>query len=145
MKHPETMTAAEYRASKYTGKDGEAIWQERVKELAAERGWIVLLEVPDNGMAAIGAILSRRRMPGLLALLAALSGWPDLTLGHPEGRNLVFAEVKIDKGVVRENQNKKLRLLRMCGQNAVVWRPRDEADVIAHLEREGKRGATRTA
>lgn len=59
------------------------------------------------------------------------SGFPDLVLVRvPE---LIFAELKTDKGRVSDAQHEWLRSLEACGVETYVWRPSDWATVEARL------------
>lgn len=90
----------------------EKAWQEIVVELATLYGWLHF-HVYD----------SRRSDPG----------WPDLTLVKPP--QLIFVELKTDKGRVRPAQRDWLTRLALCGQEVYVWRPADLDDVNARLAR----------
>lgn len=60
-------------------------------------------------------------------------GWPDLVLCRaPE---LIFAELKTDRGRLRPEQQDWLSLLAACRQEVHVWRPRDLEQVHARLRR----------
>lgn len=125
------MSAAEYRER----VGGEDAWQQDVKGIAAAAGWTVLMEIPDYGLSGLGALINRAKkgqiprfpMKALLTLLGAISGWPDLTLGHTGKRRILFIEVKTNTGTVRPNQKAMIALLQSCGQDVTVARPRDEA------------------
>lgn len=55
------------------------------------------------------------------------AGFPDLTIVGVEGRGVVFAELKTDRGAVRPEQRTWIALLAASGPDvrAEVWRPRD--------------------
>jgi hypothetical protein len=90
----------------------ERQWQAIVLELATLYGW-THFHVYD----------SRRSDPG----------WPDLTLVRtPE---LVFAELKTDRGRLTPAQVRWLQLLTDCGQETHGWRPRDLDVVHERLKR----------
>lgn len=60
-----------------------------------------------------------------------LAGWPDLSLIRvPE---LVFAELKTERGKLSQAQEERLEQLRACGQEVHVWRPSDFDAVLARL------------
>ena len=60
-------------------------------------------------------------------------GWPDLTLARtPE---LVFAEVKTERGRLTRAQVYWIELLLSCGQEVHVWRPSDFARIHERLKR----------
>lgn len=121
-------------AEEYVGTAGEASWQSVIIEAAGYYGWSVLLNIPDEGLGALGDLIERGRkgkilnfpIRGLLKLLGAISGWPDLTLGHPAQHRLIFIEVKTNDGVVRKNQKEMIALLQSCGQDVYVLRPRNK-------------------
>lgn len=50
-------------------------------------------------------------------------GWPDLVLCRPP--ELIFAELKTDRGRVTAAQQEWLDRLAACGMEVYVWRPRD--------------------
>lgn len=58
-------------------------------------------------------------------------GFPDLVIVGPAG--LLFAEVKTDTGVVRDEQTAWLFGLQLAGAEAHVWRPRDWPEVESRL------------
>jgi len=58
-------------------------------------------------------------------------GFPDLVLAHPNGR-LIFAELKSQKGPLREGQAEWLQLLAKGPAEVYIWRPSD-MDTLAHI------------
>ena len=60
------------------------------------------------------------------------AGWPDLTLVRPP--ELLFAELKTDRGRLTRDQRLWIEWLLSCGQEVHVWRPRDFADVHDRLK-----------
>jgi hypothetical protein len=88
----------------------EKQWMEQVIELATRYRW-QHFHVYD----------SRRSDPG----------WPDLTLVRPP--DLLFAELKTDRGRLSVAQRTWIERLRECGQEIHVWRPRDFADIHERL------------
>ena len=78
----------------------EEQFQRQVIELAELCGWAVF-HVHD----------SRRSNPG----------WPDLVLCRPP--EILFAELKTDKGRIRLEQMEWIERLTACGLEAYVWRP----------------------
>jgi hypothetical protein len=57
-----------------------------------------------------------------------LKGWPDLTLIRPTTGNdgeIIFAELKTEKGLVEPEQLAVHELLRRAGHDVYVWRPSD--------------------
>ncbi len=116
------MSAAQYR-----GEGTESEWRSTVKDAALHLGWVVALELPDAGLGALHALANNPRKPrrSLIPFLAAISGWPDLTLGHPGRGELIFVELKTTTGRVRPNQGEMIALLRSCGARVYVWRTGD--------------------
>jgi hypothetical protein len=90
----------------------EKQWQAMVIDLATLYGW-VHFHVFD----------SRRTDPG----------WPDLVLARVP--QLLVAELKTDRGRLARAQEDWLELLRACGVETHVWRPRDLQAVVARLSR----------
>lgn len=132
-----TMTVDEYHAA----VGSEASWQLEIKDMATQRGWVILMEIPDYGLAGLGALIGRAKkggisrfpMKALLTLLSAISGWPDLTLGHSGRKRIVFVEVKDAGKNPRPNQKAMIALLQACGQEVYVWRPNDRPKALAVL------------
>lgn len=90
----------------------EREWQALVVSFARLHGWWVYHPFD-----------SRRSEPG----------WPDLTFVR--GPELVFAELKRDRGRVSAEQQRVLELLAATGAETHVWRPADEPMVFARLAR----------
>jgi hypothetical protein len=89
----------------------EKLWQEQVIELATLYRW-----------QHYHAFDSRR----------SIAGWPDLVLARsPE---LLFVELKTDKGRVTPAQRDWLTLLTACGVETHVWRPRDFDEIHERLK-----------
>ena len=92
-----------------------------VKELAELYGWSYYHQV--TGVICPSChkpTFSKREGPG----------FPDLVLAHPNGR-LIFAELKSQKGKLREGQPEWLALLNTGrGREVYLWRPSD-MDTIA--------------
>jgi hypothetical protein len=82
----------------------EKQWQQQVVELAELYGWRVYHTYD-----------SRRSNPG----------FPDLVLVRESSRELLWVELKTDKGSLRTAQRAWLDALETCGQETHVWRPRD--------------------
>lgn len=84
----------------------ERQFQSQVVKLAKACGWLVYHTYD-----------SRRSEPG----------FPDLVL--VKGKRLIFAELKTDKGILSEAQERWLAALREAGRVAVVWRPDDKPEI----------------
>jgi VRR-NUC domain len=59
------------------------------------------------------------------------TGWPDEAFLKPP--QLIFVEVKSEKGKLTERQEYFIGLLRACGQRVYVWRPSDIAEAMEIL------------
>jgi hypothetical protein len=70
---------------------------------------------------------------GRWATATSIPGWPDLTLlGHGQ---LIFAELKTDRGRLSGEQVGVIAALRAAGQDARVWRPDDWPEIERTLTR----------
>ncbi len=58
-------------------------------------------------------------------------GFPDCVICRPP--RLIFAELKTDTGRLTPDQERWIEMLRACGQEAYVWRPRDWDDIVRTL------------
>ncbi len=58
-------------------------------------------------------------------------GFPDCVICRPP--RLIFAELKTDTGRLTPDQERWIEMLRACGQEAYVWRPRDWDDIVKVL------------
>lgn len=92
----------------------EKDWQLQVLELAGLYGWMTYHTYD-----------SRRSNPG----------WPDLVLCRPQTGELIYVELKTDRGRVSSAQKLWLEALEACGQEVHVWRPRDFDAVHERLKR----------
>ena len=90
----------------------EKQWQSQVVQLAKQWGWRVF-----------HPYLSIKSAPG----------FPDLHLSHEARRQVIYAELKREKGKLTERQGEYLDHLRACGQQVFVWRPSDLDEVIEIL------------
>jgi hypothetical protein len=90
----------------------EKAWQAMVVQLAALTGWRTFHPYDSRRSAA---------------------GWLDLVLVR--GPDLVFAELKTDRGRVTSAQAEWIDALRAAGQEVVVWRPADWPTVEQRLRR----------
>jgi hypothetical protein len=102
----------------------EAEWQAQVIDLAHHLGW--------QHMHVRRSIGKGRRW----VTATNLDGWPDLTLIRPTAANdgeIIFAELKAEKGKVADDQLVVHDLLRRAGHDVYVWRPSDLEAVTARL------------
>lgn len=90
----------------------EKAWQAQVIELATLYGW-----------EHYHPFTSIRSTPG----------WPDLTLIRPP--ELLFAELKTDRGRLTAAQRHWIAMLVACDMEVHVWRPADFRDVHDRLRR----------
>lgn len=90
----------------------EAEWMAKVREFATRYGWISYHTRDSRGSD---------------------HGWPDLAIGHASQRRTLFVELKKETGKVTPAQRMWLTHLESCGFEVAVWRPRDEAEVLAVL------------
>lgn len=104
----------------------EASWQAQVIELAELHGWSVMhvrrSKVRDDQWATATSI----------------PGWPDLTMWRPTPAgdgDLIFAELKADRGRLTDDQSHVLGDLLAAGQEVHVWRPKDVDAVVERLTR----------
>lgn len=89
-----------------------------------------LARIPDR--------LTEKQFQGFVVSVAKLYGWwvyhtfnskrsepgfPDLVLVREP--DLIFAELKTDKGKLTKEQAAVIAKLQRCGQRVAVWRPRD--------------------
>jgi hypothetical protein len=92
----------------------EKEWQAQIIELAELYGWFVYHTYDSRRSAA---------------------GWPDLVLARPTTGELIYVELKTDKGRVTKAQQTWLRILQDCNQETHVWRPRDFDAIHDRLKR----------
>ena len=110
----------------------EAEFQRAVIHFAKAAGWNVW-HVPD----------ARQQVGGKLVGARLAAGLPDLVICH-DRFGFVFAELKRQKGRLRDAQRKSLTALasaaRVCGDDVRVhlWRPGDMDAVILPLLRSGE-------
>lgn len=109
-----------------TGRDPlrvtEQAWQQQVIQLAETLGW--------RTMHVRRSVVRQ----GQWATATSVSGWPDLVLWHETQQRVLYAELKTDKGRVRRDQDLILMSLARAGAEALVWRPRDLAEVTRILQ-----------
>ena len=102
----------------------EAEFQSQVIEIASLRGW------------KIAHFRPAQIRPGRWATpIQGDAGFPDLVLARPKLGDLIFAELKREKGRVSVMQKVWLRTLAAAGAEAYVWFPSDLPDIINRLSR----------
>lgn len=124
--------------SRHMPAQSEAAFQTAVIQLARFCGWHVWAP-PPNRPGKTG------RVPRIIGVVG---GWPDLALWRgpavdplwPElpamGRHeFMLAELKAEKGRLRDDQKETIDQLRACGLEVVVWRPSDWAAIEERLRR----------
>lgn len=104
--------------------ESEAGFHSAVIDLAALRGWQV--------MHVRRSVTGER---GQWATTTSVAGWPDLVLWRPG--QLLFRELKTDRGQLTADQAEVLRSLAAAGADVGVWRPRDWDNVAERLSRDG--------
>lgn len=92
----------------------ERAWQAWVIDLARLCGW-----------RCFHPFDSRRSEPG----------WPDLVLARPATAEILFVELKSERGKVTAEQGWWLAALETCGCTVHVWRPSHAEQVITALRR----------
>ena len=88
----------------------ERDWQRTVVKIARKHGWLI----QENKFS-----------------LYAKPGFPDLVLCRPP--DVIFAELKSNKGKLRPEQEDWIENLQACGMRVYVWRPSDEQLVTGYL------------
>lgn len=101
----------------------EREFQRTVINLAKARGW----KVAHFG-ASVKVVGKDRRFVGDVDS----AGFPDLILCR--GKELIFAELKINNGKVRPNQKEWLDSLRETGATTLVWMPRHWEEIEETLK-----------
>lgn len=103
--------------------------QAAVMDLARRSGWMVA-HWHD----------SRREVrPGVFVGDKDAAGFPDLVLVR--NSELLFVELKSQKGKLRPEQHGWLEALTEAGQECHVWRPSDFEDITKRLSRRRRRSA----
>jgi hypothetical protein len=102
----------------------ESEFQSAVIEVARLRGWLVMHQRPAQ------------IRPGRWATaIQGDAGFPDLVLARPKPGELIFAELKREKGRVSVMQKVWLRTLAAAGAEAYLWYPSDMPEIITRLSR----------
>ena len=100
----------------------EKLFQEQVMKLAKVHGWLVFHTPPFS--------------PRQGAWRSAGKGFPDLLLVHPtQGKGLVFAELKTEKGKMSPAQEDWAVALIAQGAEWYLWRPSDWDNIVERLSR----------
>lgn len=90
----------------------EKDWQTEVTRIAKQWGWLVY-----------HTFLSRWSAPG----------YPDLVMVNTARKQIIYAELKRERGKLSEKQQEWIEALRACGQQVFVWRPSDIEEVMEIL------------
>lgn len=104
----------------------ETEWQAQVIELAHDLGWAHMHVRRSIGKGRAWTTATN------------LKGWPDLTLIRPAPASdgeIIFAELKTEKGDFKDGQREVHELLRRAGHEVYVWRPSDLDKVAERLAR----------
>lgn len=105
--------------------ESERAFQERIVQLAQLCGWNLVYHPPDN-LPVVGR-------SGKRYVQDVKAGWPDLVLVRvPE---LLFWEVKTEKGRVQPDQERWIHALHSCGMEVRIVRPSDWAYIQDRLKR----------
>jgi hypothetical protein len=91
----------------------EKMWQRQVESWARRAGWL-----PYHTHNSMGST----------------SGFPDLVLLRPRTSEVIYAELKTDRGKLSQPQLLWIDALKACGQRVFVWRPSDEQVVQETLQ-----------
>ena len=102
----------------------EAEFQTQVIEIAKYRGWKVMHQRP--------AMIRTGRW---VTAIEGDAGFPDLVLARPIPGDLIFAELKKEKGRVSAMQAAWIRTLAATGVEAYIWYPSDLTEIINRLSR----------
>lgn len=95
---------------------------------ARSYGWLVHHDLP-----------SQRANGSWATAVQGDSGFPDLVLVHPGNparhlpAQIVYAELKTQRGKLTTGQQQWLNALHAAGQTAVVWRPSDIPAIFTKL------------
>jgi hypothetical protein len=95
---------------------------------ARSHGWLVHHDLP-----------SQRANGSWTTAVQGDSGYPDLVLVHPGNAaenvpaQIIYAELKTQRGKLTTGQQQWLDALHAAGQTAVVWRPADLQTIFTKL------------
>lgn len=105
--------------------ESEEALQQKVIQIARFCGWWVYHPPRNRPSGKTGRVVP---------VLGTVAGWPDLTLvREPE---IMFAELKAERGRVRPEQSVVLERLAACGLETHIWRPSDWPEIEARLKRQ---------
>lgn len=105
--------------------ESERQFQDRIIQVAQLYGWKLIYHPPDN--VPVTARSGARYVQNIKA------GWPDLVLCRPP--EILFWEIKTEKGKVKPEQEQWIDALHRCGLEVRIIRPSDFAWVQERLRR----------
>jgi hypothetical protein len=106
----------------------ERVLKNTIVTYARGYGWLVHHDLP-----------SQRANGSWATVTQGDSGYPDLVLVHPGNTaarlqaQIIYAELKTQRGKLTAGQQHWLDALQAAGQTAVVWRPNDLQDIFTKL------------
>jgi hypothetical protein len=106
----------------------ERVLKNTIVTYARGYGWLVHHDLP-----------SQRANGSWATVTQGDSGYPDLVLVHPGSTmarmnpQIIYAELKTQRGKLTTGQQQWLDALQAAGQTAVVWRPSDLQDIFTKL------------
>ena len=106
----------------------ERVLKNTIVTYARSYGWLVHHDLP-----------SQRANGSWATVTQGDSGFPDLVLAHPGNTaarlqpQIIYAELKTQRGKLTAGQQNWLDALQAAGQTAVVWRPNDLQDIFTKL------------
>ena len=106
----------------------ERVLKNTIVTYARGYGWLVHHDLP-----------SQRANGSWATATQGDSGYPDLVLVHPGNTaarlqaQIIYAELKTQRGKLTAGQQQWLDALQAAGQTAVVWRPSDLQDIFTKL------------
>ena len=106
----------------------ERVLKNTIVTYARGYGWLVHHDLP-----------SQRANGSWATVTQGDSGFPDLVLVHPGNTaarlqaQVIYAELKTQRGKLTAGQQGWLDALQAAGQTAVVWRPSDLQDIFTNL------------
>lgn len=98
----------------------ERDFQKAVTKLARDHGWAVRHYSDSRKQLASGAIVPDKQAAGV----------PDLLLIR---ERVLWAELKTEKGTLRDIQKAIIARLRHAGEDVRLWRPSDWPEIVATL------------